>query len=154
MTLPLTPSELSAALSSSFEEDKDLLGTHPDPLQMTDEQAKAIVEAGNRYYLRLHWGRQFDEQLMNCFSKHVHVYENGFPGGPSIGREPLGRAIKDDYLDGKLYMTNLKVHEVIRTGQYLLEWSTWEENDGEKGYYSIVWIYEDGLWRRKWEIFT
>jgi hypothetical protein len=147
-------SSLIAALPSSPEQDDALLRENVHPEDITDEKATAIIEACKRAYLRQHWARDFDQLLHNNYTKDVHIYHNGKFDGPSIGVEALGSAMKKLYHDGKIYLTNLKTHQVLRAGQYLLEWSSWQENDGNQGHFSVVWTFEDGRWRRKQEIFT
>ncbi|CAF0938506.1 unnamed protein product [Adineta steineri] len=151
MTSSLSSSELCAALPSTYETDKALLRSHPKPIEMTDDQAKAIVEAGNRIYLRQQYSRKFDEQFDECFTEDFRIYPET-QEEPWIGRKKMREVAQSEYGDGTHYMTSIKVLEVHRAGDYLMEWSSYEENDSSRGYFAVLWKFDNGQWRRMRDI--
>ena len=62
---------LSARLPSTVEEDEALVRSHPDTTTMTDDQAKAIIEAGHRLYLRHHWANKFDKEFDEAYTDDI-----------------------------------------------------------------------------------
>jgi len=149
----LSTSELSAGLPSSYEEDKALLRSNPNPMQMTDDQAKAIIEAGNRIYLRHHYSRNFGKEFEEGYTEDFRIYPET-QDDEWVGREKLRHVSETDYGDGTLYMTSLKVLEVFRAGDYLMEWSTYVENNLDRGYFAVQWRFDNGQWRRMRDIFN
>lgn len=120
---------------------------------MTDEQARAIVEAGNRLYLRHLLTRTFDHKFAEGFTDDVRMYPtNG--EDPCIGSETVRRYNESAFGEGELCMTSCKVLEVFRAGSYLIEWTAYEENDSNRGYFAVMWRFDKGQWRRMRDIFN
>jgi len=118
---------------------------------MTDDQAKAIVEAGNRIYLRQQYSLNFDEQFDEGFTEDFRIYPET-KEEPWIGRAKMREVARSDYGDGARYMTNLIVLEVYRAGDYLMEWSSYVESDSSRGYFAVLWRFDNGQWRRMRDI--
>jgi hypothetical protein len=149
-----SPSSLSAALPSTYEQDEALVRSNSDPTTMTDEQAKAIIEAANRLFLRNYWAGEIDKECNEGYTDDVVIYPDAVVTDPVPGRESLRPIAVSLYGDGTLFTTKLDVLEVFRAGNYLNSWSTCEESDSSQGYSMAMWRFENGRWRRMRVIFN